>query len=105
MVKGRDTSLHDSTRPNDVQMGSWRATSSCERGLVSRSTHCAADLRAKRIADILIQARANKNSTGDLQKKLDAQKKQTREQTLKEIANENNRHRDAEATRAAQTHR
>lgn len=51
-----------------------------------------------------MQARANKNSTGDLQKKLDAQKKQTREQTLKEIANENNRHRDAEATRASQTH-
>ncbi|KAJ4332137.1 hypothetical protein N0V87_008634 [Didymella glomerata] len=50
------------------------------------------------------EARANKNSTGDLQKKLDAQKKQTREQTLKEIVNENNRHRDAEATRTAQTH-
>lgn len=55
-------------------------------------------------ADMFDQARANKTSTGDLQKKLDAQKKQTREQTLKEIAKENNRHREAEATKAAQTH-
>ena len=60
--------------------------------------------RCERITDYLQQARANKNSTGDLQKKLDAQKKQTREQTLKEIAKENNRRREADATKTARAH-
>ena len=63
-----------------------------------------AAVRCERIADYLQQARANKNSTGDLQKKLDAQKKQTREQTLKEIAKENNRRREADATKTARAH-
>ncbi len=35
------------------------------------------------------QARNNKSSSGELQKKLDAQKRQTQNQTLQQVANEN----------------
>lgn len=42
------------------------------------------------------QARANKSTTGDLQKKLDAQKRQTNNQTLQQAANENRLAREAD---------
>ena len=60
--------------------------------------------RCERISDYLQQARANKNSTGDLQKKLDAQKKQTREQTLKEVSERNLKTRNADKKSAALRH-
>jgi len=37
----------------------------------------------------LIKARYNKTTSGDLQKKLDAQKRMTNTQTLQQVANEN----------------
>jgi hypothetical protein len=52
-----------------------------------------------------MQARANKNSTGDLQKKLDAQKKMTPSQQLQAAAEENLRHRNADANNEAAQHR
>jgi len=45
---------------------------------------------------LLSQARANKPSSGDLQKKLDAQKRQTNNQTLQQAADENRRAREAD---------
>lgn len=48
------------------------------------------------VADVSDQARANKPSTGPLQKKLDAQKKQTRSNMLKDIADEELKFRQAE---------
>ena len=47
------------------------------------------------------QARNSRTATGDLGKKLEAQKKQTRTQTLQEAANENRAQREADA--AAET--
>jgi hypothetical protein len=43
------------------------------------------------------QARANKPATGDLAKKLSAQKKQTQNQTLQQAAAENRQYREADA--------
>lgn len=43
------------------------------------------------------QARANKPVTGDLAKRLEEQKKQTRNQTLQQVANENLAQRNADA--------
>ncbi|KAF1831487.1 hypothetical protein BDW02DRAFT_571946 [Decorospora gaudefroyi] len=43
----------------------------------------------KAAAAAAAEARANKTSTGDLQKKLDAQKRQTNNQTLQQASNEN----------------
>jgi hypothetical protein len=51
------------------------------------------------------QARANKTSPGELQKKLDAQKRQTQNQTLQQVATENRAARDADhATEARNYH-
>ncbi|KAJ4323785.1 hypothetical protein N0V94_001705 [Neodidymelliopsis sp. IMI 364377] len=59
--------------------------------LVSRITPFALRIAHKRTreANILDQARANKTSTGDLQKKLDAQKRQTQNQMLQSVAKQN----------------
>ncbi|KAH8731048.1 hypothetical protein GQ44DRAFT_822639 [Phaeosphaeriaceae sp. PMI808] len=43
----------------------------------------------KAAAAAAAEARSNKTSSGDLQKKLDAQKRQTNNQTLQQAANEN----------------
>ncbi|KAJ4399126.1 hypothetical protein N0V91_009658 [Didymella pomorum] len=51
------------------------------------------------------EARANKNSTGDLQKKLDAQKKMTQKQQLEAAAKENLGHRNADTNNEAAQHR
>jgi hypothetical protein len=61
--------------------------------------------RSEVIANTPFQARANKNSTGDLQRKLDAQKKLTNTKQLQAAAEANLAHRVADAnTRAAQHH-
>ncbi|KAI8941351.1 hypothetical protein NX059_002576 [Plenodomus lindquistii] len=51
----------------------------------------------KAAAAAAAEARANKPTSGDLQKKLDAQKRQTHNQTLQQVANENRLARDADA--------
>ncbi|USP74494.1 uncharacterized protein yc1106_01768 [Curvularia clavata] len=50
----------------------------------------------KAAAAAAAEARANKSSSGDLQKKLDAQKRQTNNQTLQQAANENRLAREAD---------
>ncbi|RYN95186.1 hypothetical protein AA0120_g3623 [Alternaria tenuissima] len=50
----------------------------------------------KAAAAAAAEARANKASSGDLQKKLDAQKRQTNNQTLQQAANENRLAREAD---------
>ncbi|KNG51489.1 hypothetical protein DDE82_000810 [Stemphylium lycopersici] len=50
----------------------------------------------KAAAAAAAEARANKSSSGDLQKKLDAQKRQTNTQTLQQAANENRMAREAD---------
>ncbi|EUC39939.1 hypothetical protein COCMIDRAFT_31022 [Bipolaris oryzae ATCC 44560] len=50
----------------------------------------------KAAAAAAAEARANKSASGDLQKKLDAQKRQTNNQTLQQAANENLRAREAD---------
>ncbi|KAF2255949.1 hypothetical protein BU26DRAFT_536332 [Trematosphaeria pertusa] len=49
-------------------------------------------------------ARANRTATGDLAKKLEAQKKQTRNQTLQEAAHENRAQREADAATEARNY-
>ena len=49
-----------------------------------------------RLTEIQHQARANKPATGDLAKKLEAQKKQTQSQTLQQAARENRQQREAD---------
>ena len=50
------------------------------------------------------EARANKPVTGDLAKKLDEQKRQTRNQTLQQAADENRLQRDADAAAEARNY-
>ncbi|KAH7388877.1 hypothetical protein BKA66DRAFT_415081 [Pyrenochaeta sp. MPI-SDFR-AT-0127] len=50
----------------------------------------------KAAAAAAAEARANKSSPGDLQKKLDAQKRQTNNQTLQQAAEENRLAREAD---------
>ncbi|EOA81883.1 hypothetical protein ACJQWK_05050 [Exserohilum turcicum] len=50
----------------------------------------------KAAAAAAAEARANKSSSGDLQKKLDAQKRQTNNQTLQQAAAENRLAREAD---------
>jgi hypothetical protein len=50
------------------------------------------------------QARANKTSSGDLQKKLDAQRRQTHNQTLQQVATENRAARDADQATEARNY-
>lgn len=52
----------------------------------------------------MIQARANKSTPGDLQKKLDAQKRQTQNQTLQQAADENLRARQADQASEARNY-
>jgi hypothetical protein len=73
---------------------------------MSRNTPFALRIAHKRtrVANISDQARANKTSTGDLQKKLDAQKRQTREQTLKDAAAERRSDREVKQNMEALAH-
>jgi hypothetical protein len=50
------------------------------------------------------QARANKPATGDLAKKLEAQKRQTQNQTLQAAAQENRLHREADVAAEARNY-
>ncbi|EAT85496.1 hypothetical protein HBI56_134640 [Parastagonospora nodorum] len=50
----------------------------------------------KAAAAAAAEARNNKTTSGDLQKKLDAQKRQTNNQTLQQAAEENRRAREAD---------
>ncbi|KAF1915138.1 hypothetical protein BDU57DRAFT_576477 [Ampelomyces quisqualis] len=50
----------------------------------------------KAAAAAAAEARNNRSSSGDLQKKLDAQKRQTNTQTLQQAANENRKAREAD---------
>ncbi|CAA9958657.1 hypothetical protein CFE70_002174 [Pyrenophora teres f. teres 0-1] len=50
----------------------------------------------KAAAAAAAEARANKPTSGDLQKRLDAQKRQTNNQTLQQAADENRRAREAD---------
>ncbi|CAO2650369.1 Nn.00g016610.m01.CDS01 [Neocucurbitaria sp. VM-36] len=50
----------------------------------------------KAAAAAAAEARANKTTSGDLQKKLDAQKRQTQSQTLQQAADENRLAREAD---------
>lgn len=54
---------------------------------------------ARSAAAAAAEARANKPATGDLAKKLKAQQKQTRKQTLQQAAHENLAHRQADEAR------
>lgn len=72
--------------------------------LVSRWTYCTAYFQNEIIANTLLKARANKTSTGDLQKKLDAQKRQTQTKTLEEAARENLAFRNADAQAKEREH-
>ncbi|KAH9870537.1 hypothetical protein IAQ61_006013 [Plenodomus lingam] len=58
----------------------------------------------KAAAAAAAEARANKHSPGDLQKKLDAQKRQTQNQTLQQVANENRLAREADAVHETRTY-
>ncbi|CAG5156845.1 uncharacterized protein ALTATR162_LOCUS4638 [Alternaria atra] len=58
----------------------------------------------KAAAAAAAEARANKSSSGDLQKKLDAQKRQTNTQTLQQAANENRLAREADQATAARNY-
>ncbi|KAF2197910.1 hypothetical protein GQ43DRAFT_402060 [Delitschia confertaspora ATCC 74209] len=61
---------------------------------------------AKSAAAKAAEARAQKasSSSGDLAKKLEAQKRQTREQTLKQVSYENRAARDADAAQEARNY-
>ncbi|PVI02081.1 hypothetical protein DM02DRAFT_613265 [Periconia macrospinosa] len=58
----------------------------------------------KAAAAAAAEARANKPVTGDLAKKLEEQKRQTRNQTLQQAANENRAQREADAATEARNY-
>ncbi|KAF1840769.1 uncharacterized protein K460DRAFT_192049 [Cucurbitaria berberidis CBS 394.84] len=58
----------------------------------------------KAAAAAAAEARANKSTSGDLQKKLDAQKRQTQNQTLQQAANENRLAREADQVNETRTY-
>ncbi|KAF2131483.1 hypothetical protein P153DRAFT_365063 [Dothidotthia symphoricarpi CBS 119687] len=58
----------------------------------------------KAAAAAAAEARANKSSPGDLQRKLDAQKRQTNNQTLQQAASENRLAREADAATETRTY-
>jgi len=58
----------------------------------------------KAAAAAAAEARATKSTPGDLQKKLDAQKRQTQNQTLQQLATENRLTREADAAHEARTY-
>ncbi|KAF1995927.1 hypothetical protein P154DRAFT_526022 [Amniculicola lignicola CBS 123094] len=59
---------------------------------------------ARSAAAAAAEARANKPASGDLAKKLEAQKKLTQNQTLQQVAYENRAQRDADAVNEARTY-
>jgi len=71
-----------------------------------RITHgIAMQLWLKRIADQMIKARANKTITGNLQKKLDAEKKLSQRGQLAAASNANRTYREIDAINAEAQHR